>query len=52
VTRPIDDLDVPLPALKERIADLVTRQDEQRANESAARLQALLAPTTPEEAVS
>jgi hypothetical protein len=52
VTRPIDDLNVPLPRLQQQIADLVARQNEQRATESAARLRALLAPnqTTPKEA--
>jgi hypothetical protein len=51
VTRPIEQLDVPLTALQQQITDLVARQNEQRANESAARLRTLLAPTTaPEEA--
>jgi hypothetical protein len=51
VTRPISHLDVPLPRLKQQIADLVARQNEQRAETSAARLRAFLAPTptTPKE---
>jgi hypothetical protein len=48
VTRPIAHLDVPLPTLRARIAALVARQGEQRAEESAARLRALPAPTHPD----
>lgn len=32
--------DVPLPKLQQQLADLVARQNEQRAEESAARLRA------------
>jgi len=46
VTRPISDLDVPLPTILDQIADLVARQREQRAEQSAERLRNLLAPTT------
>jgi hypothetical protein len=46
MTRPISDLDVPLSTLQQQIADLVTRQREQRANRSAERLRNFLAPTT------
>ncbi|MFJ6559893.1 hypothetical protein ACIQMV_08430 [Streptomyces sp. NPDC091412] len=45
MTRPISDLDVPLPTLRDRIAALVARQNAQRANRSAARLRNLPAPT-------
>lgn len=45
MTRPIADLDVPLPVLARQVRELVARQNEQRAEESAARLRALLAPT-------
>lgn len=53
MTRPIADLDVPLPVLRQEITDLVRRQREQRADQSAERLRAFLAsiPTTPEEAL-
>lgn len=37
---PITCADVPLPKLQQQIADLVARQNEQRAEESAARLRA------------
>jgi len=56
MTRPIADLDVPLPTLREQIATLVERQNPDRAERSAERLRALLATTdthdttTPEEA--
>jgi hypothetical protein len=53
VTRPISDLDVPLPVLRQQIRDLVARQRKQRAEASAERLRDFLAPTpntTPEEA--
>ncbi|MFC8983895.1 hypothetical protein [Streptomyces sp. NPDC057115] len=46
MTRPISDLDVPLPVLRQQITDLVARQREQRAEQSAERLRNLLAPTT------
>lgn len=54
MTRPIADLDVPLPDLKRQLRELVARQREQQAglaDRSAARLTAVLAPTptTPEE---
>lgn len=42
MTRPISDLDVPLPTLREQIAALVARQ---RADRSAERLRQFLAPT-------
>ncbi|MFJ9633700.1 hypothetical protein ACIRU8_39010 [Streptomyces sp. NPDC101175] len=42
MARPIEDLDVPLPVL---IAELVARQNEQRAEESAQRLRQLLTPS-------
>ena len=45
MTRPISDLDVPLPTLREQITALVARQREQRAEQSAERLRNLLAPT-------
>jgi hypothetical protein len=45
VTRPISDLDVPLPTLREEIAALVARQNQQRADRSADRLKAFIAPT-------
>ncbi len=45
MTRPIADLDVPLPTLREQIAALVTRQNPDRAERSAARLRSLLAPS-------
>jgi hypothetical protein len=45
MTRPIRDLDMPLPTLRQEIADLVARQREQQAEESARRLRAFLAPT-------
>lgn len=44
MTRPIRDLDVPRPALRQQIRDLVTRQREQRAEEAAQRLRDFLAP--------
>lgn len=52
MTRPIEQLDVPLPTLRQRIAVLVQRQREQSTDQSAERLRAFLAPTptTPEEA--
>lgn len=40
MTRPIRDLDVSPERLEQQIADLVARQNEQRAEESAARLRA------------
>lgn len=48
--RPIAELDVPRDVLEQKVADLVARQREQRAEESATRT-ARLAPTntTPEE---
>lgn len=46
MTRPISDLDVPLPVLAEQMAALVARQREQAAEQSAARLRSFLAPTT------
>ncbi|MFF0166728.1 hypothetical protein [Streptomyces prasinus] len=49
MTRPISDLDVPLPTLRQQVADLVARQNEQReqrAEQSAERLRNFLAPTT------
>ena len=55
MTRPIADLDVPLPLLRQQLRDLVARQRKQTAglaDRSAARLTAVLAPTpntTPEE---
>ncbi|MFJ6729455.1 hypothetical protein ACIQPQ_31585 [Streptomyces sp. NPDC091281] len=49
MTRPIADLDVPLPTLREQIRDLVARQREAAAEQSARRLQQLLAPTNPQE---
>lgn len=45
MTRPIRDLDVPLPTLRERIAALVARQNPNRAERSAERLRSLLAPS-------
>ncbi|MFB7736249.1 hypothetical protein ACFC08_18050 [Streptomyces sp. NPDC056112] len=45
MTRPIADVDVPLPTLREEIAALVVRQNAQRAERSAERLRNLLAPT-------
>lgn len=48
MTRPIDQLDVPLTVLQRQIRDLVARQREQGvglADRSAQRLTALLAPT-------
>ncbi|MFF8100085.1 hypothetical protein ACF07S_09970 [Streptomyces sp. NPDC016640] len=45
MTRPISDLDVPLPTLQQKVADLVDRQREQRAERSAERLRNFLAPT-------
>lgn len=47
MARPISDLDVPLPTLREQIAALVARQREAQADRSAERLQAFLAPTQP-----
>lgn len=47
MTRPIRDLDVPLPTLRQQMADLVARQREARANHAAARLRDFLAPTNP-----
>ncbi|MGW7726296.1 hypothetical protein ACWGJ6_23540 [Streptomyces canus] len=54
MTRPIADLDVPLPVLRQQLRDLVARQRKQQAglaDRSAARLTAVLAPTptTPKE---
>jgi hypothetical protein len=54
MTRPISDLDVPLPRLEQQIRDLVERQRAATAaDRSAARLRAFLTPTdvtaTPEE---
>lgn len=53
MTRPIRDLGAPATTLRQQIADLVARQDEQRAEESADRLRAFFAGaqpnTTPEE---
>ncbi|MFJ4785060.1 hypothetical protein [Streptomyces sp. NPDC088794] len=45
MTRPISDLDVPLPRLEQQIRDLVARQNEQRADASADRLRNFLTPT-------
>ena len=45
MTRPIADLDVPLPTLHEQIAALVARQNPGRAERSAVRLRSLLAPS-------
>ncbi|MGW4825051.1 hypothetical protein ACWEP4_40615 [Streptomyces sp. NPDC004227] len=45
MTRPIADVDVPLPTLRKQIAALVARQNAQRADRSAERLRNLLAPT-------
>ncbi len=45
MARPIADLDVPLPILRQEIRELVARQREQRAEASAARRRAFLAPT-------
>jgi hypothetical protein len=42
VTRPIRDLDVPLPTLRERIADLVARQRAEQPTDTQPE-------TTPEE---
>lgn len=50
MTRPIEDLDVPLTHLRQQIRDLVARQRAQGtglADRSAQRLQAVIAPTTP-----
>ncbi|MFD4596806.1 hypothetical protein ACFWPQ_02110 [Streptomyces sp. NPDC058464] len=44
MTRPISDLDVPLTVLRQQIRALIARQ---RADASATRLRAFLAPTTP-----
>jgi len=51
VTRPIADLDVPRTDLERQLRELVARQREQAAEQSANRLRAFLAPTrtTPEE---
>lgn len=54
MTRPIADLGVPLPRLKQQMRELVARQRQQQAGlaqRSAERLTAVLAPTptTPEE---
>jgi len=47
VTVDMSRLDVPAARLEQQIRDLIARQDEQRAEESADRLRNLLAPTTP-----
>ncbi|MCX4232109.1 hypothetical protein [Streptomyces ortus] len=43
MTRPIRDLDTPLDRLEQQVADLVARQNEQRADESAERLRGFFA---------
>lgn len=45
MTSTIEDLDVPLPTLREQIAALVARQNPDRAERSAERLRSLLAPS-------
>lgn len=55
MTRPIADLDVPLPVLARQVRELVARQNEQRTEESAQRLRQLLTPSpnaTPQEGQS
>ncbi|MFF2383669.1 hypothetical protein [Streptomyces sp. NPDC058108] len=48
MTRPIADLDVPLPLLRAQVVDLVARQrDARRVEESTAKLRWLLAHPTP-----